>query len=291
MLCLLPLTEVWLASLKVRRLGPIMKPLRGVLTAFGAVLFLTQIVAAQPASSWIGEEAYRARLVAGQPVSGELRAGLEIRLEPGWKTYWINPGPTGLSPKLDFSGSANLASAEPLWPAPMRFVDGVGDAVGYSGAVIVPLRVIAHDAAKPVLLKAVVDYGVCEKICVPVHAELQIELDRETQPDALAALQIKGFEKRVPVQAKLGGNAPLAITALARTEQGLGISVRFPDGAKVTDLFANSAHGPVPVPEKTAPGIYRIGLKDTPPRFDLIAVADGLAIKVPVALDGLAPKP
>jgi DsbC/DsbD-like thiol-disulfide interchange protein len=268
-----------------------MKPIHHLLTAFGAVLFLTQIVVAQQASLWVGENAYRTRLVAGQPVSGELRAGLEIRLEPGWKTYWINPGPTGLPPRLDFSGSSNLKSAEPLWPAPMRFVDGVDDAVGYSGAVIVPLRLIAQDADKPVYLKAVLDYGVCEKICIPVHAELEIELDLATQPDALAALQIKGFEKRVPVQAKLGGNAPLAITALARTEQGLGVSVRFPDGAKVMDLFASSPDGPVPVPEKTAPGIYRIGLKDTPPRLNLIAVADGLAIKVPVALDGLAPKP
>jgi DsbC/DsbD-like thiol-disulfide interchange protein len=257
-----------------------------------ATVFLAGNVAAGEAvSPWAVEGAAKVRLVAAEPAQDGLRAGLEIRLEPGWKTYWINPGPTGLPPKLDFSGSENLASAEPLWPAPIRFADGDADSVGYSGAVIVPLRIAPKDTGKPVLIKAVLNYGICEKICIPGRADLALVLDPATKPDAMAAIEVKGFEKRVPARTRLGGDGALAITALARTEKGLGVSVRFPEGAAVTDLFASSPDAPLGVPEKTAPGSYRIGLKPDVKNLDLVAVADGTAIRVPVTLDDKVSKP
>ena len=35
-------------------------------------------------------------------------AALQISLAPGWKTYWRQPGDTGIPPKFDFTGSSNL---------------------------------------------------------------------------------------------------------------------------------------------------------------------------------------
>ena len=40
--------------------------------------------------------------------NGELLAGVQIRLEPGWKTYWRTPGDSGVPPSFDWSGSKNL---------------------------------------------------------------------------------------------------------------------------------------------------------------------------------------
>ena len=40
------------------------------------------------------------------------RAGIEIRLAPGWKTYWRYPGDSGVPPRFDFSGSRNVKSVD-----------------------------------------------------------------------------------------------------------------------------------------------------------------------------------
>lgn len=277
-----------------------MNLIRLLLTALAACLFLaseekSSAASEAAASAWVEEGASRLRLVAGGPgPDGSLRAGLEIRLEPGWKTYWVNPGPTGLPPKLDFAGSANLARAEPLWPAPVRFDDGGTASVGYTGHFVVPLRIVPEDPSKPVSLKAVMDFGICENICVPAHAELTLALEPGARPDAFAAAQLAGFEKRVPKPAKLGGEGELAVVSAVQEEGGLKVEVRFPAGETNADLFAKADGAPVGVPKRLdKPGHFLVGLRagELPRTVDLVAVAGGEAIRVPVALDDLAPRP
>ena len=78
---------------------------------------------AQDASPWDGEAACRRaadrrRGAVHPPTRSVLRAGIEIRLDPGWKTYWRYPGDSGVPPTLDFAGSKNVKSVTALWPAP-----------------------------------------------------------------------------------------------------------------------------------------------------------------------------
>ena len=68
-----------------------------------------------------------------------LRAGIEIKMQPGWKTYWRYPGDSGVPPAFDFSGSENLKTATVLYPAPHLFTDETGQSLGYKDAVIFPL--------------------------------------------------------------------------------------------------------------------------------------------------------
>ena len=56
-----------------------------------------------------------------------LRAGIEIKLQPGWHTYWRYPGDSGVPPRFDFSGSDNVASVKVLYPAPHLFTDETGN--------------------------------------------------------------------------------------------------------------------------------------------------------------------
>ena len=46
------------------------------------------------------------------------RAGIEIQLEPGWKTYWRYPGDSGVPPSSISPARENVKSVTPLWPAP-----------------------------------------------------------------------------------------------------------------------------------------------------------------------------
>ena len=124
-------------------------------------------------TDWAPGAKHEARLIAA---GGDL-AGLEIRLAPGAITYWRDPGDSGLPPTFDFAGSDNVEAVEPLFPAPKRIkeADG-GQAFGYDGGVIFPLRVHPRDAAKPVTLALQADFAVCEKVCLPAKARLTLAL-------------------------------------------------------------------------------------------------------------------
>ena len=58
------------------------------------------------------------RLLLTADAAGQIGGGIEIALEPGWYTYWRNPGEAGVPPVFDFSGSENVASVDVMYPAP-----------------------------------------------------------------------------------------------------------------------------------------------------------------------------
>src|SRR2546422_8456343 len=144
---------------------------RCFLAPFGALLALGAGIAsparAADASPWDGGTRSAVRLIAGTSTNDAgkkvLRGGIEIRLDAGWKTYWRYPGDSGVPPRFSFARSENLESVRVLWPAPQAFGDGAGGtSIGYTGDVILPLRVLARDPARPVLLRLDVDYAICD---------------------------------------------------------------------------------------------------------------------------------
>jgi DsbC/DsbD-like thiol-disulfide interchange protein len=56
-----------------------------------------------------------------------------------------------------------------------EFDDGAGgQSLGYKAQVILPLRIAAKNADKPVTLRAEINYAVCEKLCIPVDAKAEL---------------------------------------------------------------------------------------------------------------------
>jgi len=160
---------------------------------------------AQDASDWTTQAHTAARLIAGATATTRgasfVRAGIEIKLDPGWHTYWRDPGDTGVPPTFDFSGSHNVKSAKVLWPAPESFPDGAGGtSIGYVDHVILPVRVAPDTAAKHSVLHLKLNYAVCGDMCIPVEAHLQLALDGNGADDAA----IEKAQSRVPRQVPLG---------------------------------------------------------------------------------------
>jgi DsbC/DsbD-like thiol-disulfide interchange protein len=224
---------------------------------------------AQDASAWEKELHAAARLIAGAALESAgvkwLRAGLEIRLDPGWETYWRYPGDSGVPPTFDFAGSENVKTVTTLWPAPERFPDGAGGhSIGYRGDVVVPLRILPDDASRPSLLRVKVDYAVCGKLCIPAKADLDVMLSGTAgaeEPTLVAA------EARVPRRVPLGASAhagrALAVQSVRRETTGAHqrviVEVAAPQGAPV-DLFVE---GPtpdwaLPLPEPASPSSSRV---------------------------------
>lgn len=131
-----------------------------------------------------------ARLLSGwSDEDGNRVSALEIRLEPGWKTYWRNPGDSGLPPSFDWQKSENLDAVEFHWPAPEVIISGGEQTLGYHDVLVLPFTVTAKDKSKPVKIYADIDLGVCEKICVPAHLSLEApEAGESPDPTIQAAL-------------------------------------------------------------------------------------------------------
>ncbi len=157
-------------------------------------------VVAQDASAWDGGPHAQARLIGGSLIEAYgalfIRAGVEIRLKPGWHTYWRDPGDSGVPPTFDFAGSENLKGVTVLWPAPERFPDGAGgQSIGYTRSVILPLHGIPKEVSRGSLLHLKLSYAVCEKLCVLADADLTLKLPAELGTNERALITA---ESRVP---------------------------------------------------------------------------------------------
>lgn len=158
---------------------------------------------------------YDVRLIGGETLNGIWRAGLDITLDKGWKTYWRMPGDAGVPPQFDWSGSKNIKSASVLWPAPKRYSDAGGETVGYKDRIVFPLDLTPEDAGRPIELALEAFFGVCEAICIPAKFDADL-LQANAQP-ADASL-IAAFAARVPQKADAG--APFHVARAKIAEEG-----------------------------------------------------------------------
>ncbi|MFS4437158.1 protein-disulfide reductase DsbD domain-containing protein [Paracoccaceae bacterium GXU_MW_L88] len=106
---------------------------------------------------------------------GTHMAALDIRLDPGWKTYWRSTA-TGIAPRLDYGASENIAALEPIFPAPRVIPLNGGQVVGYETRLTLPLKITLKDPNAPVRLDLKADLGICEDVCLPLTAEVATDL-------------------------------------------------------------------------------------------------------------------
>ena len=135
---------------------------------------------ANSASPWVTSTDSKVRLVSGTvDVDGAptLLAGIQLRMDPGWKTYWRNPGDSGVPPSFDWTGSKNLKHAEVLYPAPHRFADAGGTAIGYDDQVVFPVKLTPERDGEPIELKLAFAFGLCKDLCIPNDVSLGLTLD------------------------------------------------------------------------------------------------------------------
>lgn len=131
-----------------------------------------------------------------QTENGTRIAGIELRLAPGWKTYWRSPGEAGIPPVFDWSASENLADVRIMWPRPEIFVLNGMRTLGYKDSVVLPVELTPVDPARPVLLRATVEMGVCRDVCLPADLTLDADLPAGSgQADAVIRAAIAAQPK------------------------------------------------------------------------------------------------
>jgi DsbC/DsbD-like thiol-disulfide interchange protein len=258
-----------------------MRAALGFITALFVSIFAAE-VRAQDASPWQRDGHSAVRLLAGSRSGAVLLGGIAFELQPGWKTYWRTPGDSGVPPRFDFSKSENIEAVTILWPAPTKFDDGAGGhSLGYHDQVVLPLRIVAKNADKPVTLRAAVNYAVCAKICIPVEADAELPFTSvaSTEDTALSAAL-----DTVPKPANIGDPNPLTIRDVRRDGKStVLVDVAAPSEAREINLFVE---GPtpdwsLPVPkllEHSPPGVKRFAfeLDGVPPGTN----PEGAALKL-----------
>jgi DsbC/DsbD-like thiol-disulfide interchange protein len=243
------------------------------IAACGVVIVFGTPARAADESAWGQDSRSAIRLIAGANTSGaaRLRAGIEITLQPGWKTYWRYPGDSGVPPRFDFSGSKNVARAQVLYPAPHLFADEAGNSLGYKDSVVFPVLVSPALPGKPVHLRLKLDYAVCEKLCIPAEgrAELTLAGGDSAHDAALTAAEARVPQPVTPAAAGLSvrrvndGLKPLiAVDLAAGADKPVAIFVEGPTAEWAL---------PIPSPAQGAPAGHRhfgFELDGLPPGVD-----------------------
>jgi DsbC/DsbD-like thiol-disulfide interchange protein len=253
-------------------------------------------------SSWFKGFHSRARLTAATLLGKEngyvLYAGIDIRLDKNWKTYWRSPGDGGgVPPEFDWAGSKNVRAVHVMYPLPKLLKDKYGNSIGYKDKVIFPVTVTPENPSQPVRLRLKLYYGVCEDICIPAEASLKLDVAPQAraaipvQRDLIAAisrvpaLAVDGLSVTATKAVLTGASPHLLVTAKARNTS-----------AKINLFIASRESGYLPLArriEQTTDGhtVFRIDLKHldkasslSGKTLDLIIAANGRGLSVPWSL-------
>lgn len=187
-------------------------------------------------SEWTQTPGGKVRVILDETsTSGELRGALQIDLNPGWKTYWRNPGDAGVPPQLNLEGDV---SARIDFPAPVSFGTGDEGGIGYKHPVSLPLTFSVKPGQEQ--LKGNAFLGVCQNICIPVQAEFDFPLTlkaAEQSPQTIAASTIveTAFD-RLPSPA----TQDFGVKAAKREENKAIFAVSVPDNQLPAELFVGS---------------------------------------------------
>lgn len=202
------------------RYATAMKDFKRASTGWGSFVATTLLAAVTlcaigPASAasgpWVKSDHVEARLVTAVSGTGDLAtmpAGIEVKLDDDWKTYWRSPGDAGLPPTLDWAGSKNLGSAQLLYPAPERITVLGIQTFGYKHDVVFPVDVTLADKGKPLDLKLKLDILICAEQCIPKSIALALSVPAgPATPTSDDAQSLAKARAAVPTDSRNSGMA------------------------------------------------------------------------------------
>jgi len=194
-------------------------------------LVLAALLACQsaplPAAPKKGDEVVKASLVAdttaiepGKP----FRVGVRLVMDPGWHTYWKDPGDAGLATTVVWQLPEGFSAGPLGWPAPEQVIEpGNIKANAYTGETLLTTTITPPKTLPvgKVTLSARVDWLVCEKTCLPGGAGVSLWLPVGTATPANAELFNRYPPGGNPIPVKHLDDKPAASPAPSAVEPSL----------------------------------------------------------------------
>ena len=140
---------------------------------------------------------WSAQFLAGGFDGKAYSAGLHIKLDKTWRTYWRNPGSAGIPPSITAEPTTNFAGMTFDFPLPIRIIDEGGTSFGYHDEVLFPLRITPKDPGAPLSVQLSSFFGVCQKVCTPAKFEGILNFSPSSASTPEADL-ISQWQARVP---------------------------------------------------------------------------------------------
>lgn len=228
--------------------------LRPILLAAAALL---AVACPAPAQMYKGVELVKADLITDAPeiVAGKpFTVGLRLRIAPHWHTYWEYSGDAGLPTRIEWKLPEGFQAGPLQWPVPEQ-IDSPGDIVnyGYSNETVL-LTEITPPAKLPagnLQIGATADWLVCEELCIPGKAELQLALGGGEAADV-----IKRYRALLPKKPGADGKYDDGVTYAKDAKGGATISLAgsFPSTPAFFPLVSAGEIGHPSAPVREADG-------------------------------------
>ncbi|RYC15408.1 hypothetical protein EUU22_10020 [Ciceribacter ferrooxidans] len=265
-----------------------------------AAVLVAALAPALPAraasSDWALNEGGRMRLVVlPADAKGLRQAVLQIEPEPGWITYWREPGDSGVPPAVTVAPSGGFTLGRIDFPVPKRIDAGDLTDIGYDHSVALPLSLSGPPTGKEARLEATAFIGLCKNICIPFQAVLTVDLPANEAADADEARIVADALESLP--AKAAPDFAVERHAISADLKRLTLEVSLPKGAKDAQAIVTGPSGYVffastsasgaggktviEVPIGRLPKNYAIAGK----RWDALVIAGGRAIETVLAFD------
>jgi Thiol:disulfide interchange protein len=130
-------------------------------------------------------------------------AGIHLRMDPEWHTYWKNSGASGIPTTIEWELPEGVTAGDIQWPVPEKLPPN--DLVTYiyenEVVLLVPLQLASNLPAGTIPITANVAWLECKEQCLPGDAQLQANLtlsESAATPSADAAL-ISQWKDRLPL--------------------------------------------------------------------------------------------
>jgi thiol:disulfide interchange protein len=129
-------------------------------------------------------------------------AGIRLRMDPQWHTYWMNSGASGIPTSVKWDLPAGISAGEIQWPVPEKLPPDDLTTYIYENEVVllVPLKLASDLQPGPRELKATVAWLECKEQCLPGKAIVTatLTIGSDTKPSPQADL-IQDWQKQLPL--------------------------------------------------------------------------------------------
>jgi thiol:disulfide interchange protein DsbD len=243
------------------------------------------LIASGPAFAQMyeGRELVHATIIAdtNTVVPGKaFSAGLLLRMAPHWHTYWKFAGDAGLPTEIQWKLPPGWRVSPIQWPIPLKTTDpGDIQTYGYENEVLLTQQITPPTKidTERVKLAADASWLVCERICIPGSASLQLELPVATTNQSANGELFARYRRLLP---QSWPSAKIAKANWNRTGSDLRLTITSATLASypAVDFF------PVPPPDVVIghPSIESRGGEEIVFRFPLESPTRNLS-----AIDGL----
>ncbi|MGC1018926.1 protein-disulfide reductase DsbD domain-containing protein [Pantoea agglomerans] len=119
------------------------------------------------------------RLRSATTPDNQVRLLIDVRLQPGWKTYWRTPGEGGVAPAIRWE--SDIAEERWSWPTPARFNVSGFTTQGYQRDVSLPVTLRASG-----ILKGTLTLSTCSNVCILTDFPFSLDLDKPANAEFVA---------------------------------------------------------------------------------------------------------